>query len=244
MPGARRGGSQPHPAAPARARAAKPAPVHTHIHTRLRRWRWGGGAGAASARRRGGAREGGRLHGEAYLVRIDAVLPHLRRQLTRQFLVRLHLTQRVLRRWGGHVRRRPGRRRARAADVAAHVEQLRDGLLQTRLGRSAAARLKDEDEHLLINVGEDGRELSDVLLAGLDRRGRLAMRHLSRTPRGPRNVHVHHLPRRDTFWHVHCKPAAIWRLQLQLTTGTHAGRHENGHKNHARGRGPNRIRHG
>ena len=244
MPGARRGGSQPHPAAPARARAAKPAPVHTHIHTRLRRRRWGGGAGAASARRRGGAREGGRLHGEAYLVRIDAVLPHLRRQLTRQFLVRLHLTQGVLRRWGGHVRRRLGRRRARAADVAAHVEQLRDGLLQTRLGRSAAARLKDEDEHLLINVGEDGRELSDVLLAGLDRRGRLAMRHLSRTPRRPRNVHVHHLPRRDTFWHVHCEPAAIWRLQLQLTTGTHAGRHENGHKNHARGRGPNRIRHG
>ena len=237
MPGARRGGSQLHPAAPARARAAKPAPVHTHIHTRLWRRRWGGGAGARG-------REGGRLRGEAYLVRIDAVLPHLRRQLTRQFLVRLHLTQGVLRRWGGHVRRRLGRRRARAADVAAHVEQLRDGLLQTRLGRIAAARLKDEDEHLLINVGEDGRELSDVLLAGLDRRGRLAMRHLSRTPRGPRNVHVHHLPRRDTFWHVHCKPAAIWRLQLQLTTGTHAGRHENGHKNHARGRGPNRIRHG
>ena len=244
MPGARRGGSQLHPAAPARARAAKPAPVHTHTQG------CGGGAGAAALGRQahGGAgargREGGRLRGEAYLVRIDAVLPHLRRQLTRQFLVRLHLTQGVLRRWGGHVRRRLGRRRARAADVAAHVEQLRDGLLQTRLGRIAAARLKDEDEHLLINVGEDGRELSDVLLAGLDRRGRLAMRHLSRTPRRPRNVHVHHLPRRDTFWHVHCEPPAIWRLQLQLTTGTHAGRHENGHKNHARGRGPNRFRHG
>lgn len=138
------------------------------------------------------------------------------------------------------MRRRLGRRRAHVAvHVTAHVEQLRDGLLQARLGRSAAARLKDEDEHLVINVGEDGRELSDVLLAGLDRRGQLARRHLDRAPRGPRNVHMHHLPRRDTLWHIHCEPAAIRRLQLQLTTGTHAGRHEHGHQHHPLGRGPN-----
>ena len=57
-------------------------------------WQAHGGAGARE-------REGGRLRGEAYLVRIDVVLPHLRRQLARHALVCFHLTQPLLsvRRW-------------------------------------------------------------------------------------------------------------------------------------------------